>query len=63
MSIIPEFYKSKNQDYITIPVLKKFIKESIGTQRNISSLNKEDCWKNVESFAEESEHNKELVFS
>lgn len=26
MSIIPEFYKSKNQDYITIPVLKKFIK-------------------------------------
>lgn len=63
MSIIPEFYKSKNEDYITIPVLKKFIKESIGTQRNISSLNKEDCWKNVESFAEESEHNKELVFS
>lgn len=63
MSFVPEFYKSKNEDYITIPVLKKFIKENIDPQRNISSFNKEDCWKNVESFAEESEHNKEIVFS
>ena len=63
MSIIPEFYKSKNEDYITIPVLKKFIKENIDPQQNVSSLNKEGCWNNVESFAEESEQNKEIVFS
>lgn len=63
MSIIPEFYKSKDEDYFTIPVLKKFIKDNIDSQRNFSSLNKEDCWKSVECFAEESEHNKEIVFS
>ena len=63
MSIIPEFYKRKNEDYITIPVLKKFIKENIDSQRNVSSLNKDDCWNDVEAFAEESEQNKEIVFS
>ncbi len=63
MSIIPEFYKRKNEDYITIPVLQKFIKENIDPKQNVSRLNKEDCWKNVESFAEESEQNKEVVFS
>lgn len=63
MSIIPEFYKSKDEDYFTIPALKKFIKESIDAQQNVSSLNKEDCWKCVECFAEESEQNKEIVLS
>ncbi len=63
MSIIPEFYKSKNEDYITIPVLQKFIKENIDPKQNVSRLNKEDCWKNVERFGEESEQNKEVVFS
>lgn len=63
MSVVPEFYKSKNEDYFTMPVLRKFIKENINAQQAVSSLNKEDCWKNVESFAEESDHNKEIVFS
>lgn len=63
MSIIPEFYKGKDEDYFTIPVLKKFIKDSIVPQQNFSSLNKEECWKMVECFAEESEQNKEIVLS
>ncbi len=63
MSIIPEFYKSKDEDYFTIPALKKFIKDNIVPQHNFSSLNKEECWKMVEGFAEESEQNKEKVFS
>lgn len=63
MSIIPEFYKNKDEDYITVPVLKKFIKDSIDLQRNVSFSKKEECWKIVELFAEESDHNKEIVFS
>lgn len=63
MSIIPEFYKSKNEEYITVPVLKKFIKENINPQQNVSELNKGNFWESVESFAEESDQNKEVVFS
>jgi hypothetical protein len=59
---IPTSFSKEEEGYITIPPMKRFI-QSHGLVTAISSLDRQDCLRAIESFAEQSNENKEGVFS